>query len=508
MSAPDVLVVGSGVAGLAAALRLAPRRVRLLTASPVLASGSTPLAQGGIAAAVGAGDTVDAHARDTLAAGAGLGDAAAVAWLTAAAPEAMAWLRSCGVRFDPGLAREGAHGTARVLHAGGDAIGAELVRALGQAVRRAHHVEVATGSAALALLREGARVVGVQATDGDHVAGAVVLATGGVGGLYAATTNPPGTVGEGILLAGDAGARLADLELVQFHPTALAMGSDPMPLLTEALRGEGALLLDAEGRRFMEQVHPLRELAPRDVVAVEVERAWQRTGGAFLDARALSRVARRFPSVARLCGEAGLDPGSDLLPVRPAAHYHMGGIAVDAWGRSSVPGLWACGEVAATGAHGANRLASNSLLEAVVLAGRLGEALRRQPLPRPQPRSAELPRQTSAARVDLRAAMRACMTREVGLLRRAEGLAAVWEELFRLGVEAAASGDHGTARACRLGRWITVAAEARRESRGAHRRADWPATDPVQARRRFWTVPALDAGFAATHRTAGAGPGV
>ncbi|HEX5041666.1 MAG TPA: FAD-binding protein [Candidatus Polarisedimenticolaceae bacterium] len=502
MTGPDVLVVGSGVAGLAAALRLAPRRVRLLTASPVLASGSSPLAQGGIAAAVGEGDSAEAHAQDTAAAGAGLGDAEAVASLTGAGSEAIAWLRSCGVRFDPGLAREGAHGAARVLHAGGDAIGAELVRALGAAVECADHVEVVTGTRVLALLRHGVRVVGAGTAGGDHVAGAVVLATGGVGGLYAATTNPPTAVGEGILLAGDVGARLADLEFVQFHPTALAVGRDPMPLLTEALRGEGALLLDAAGRRFVD------ELAPRDVVAVEVERAWQATGGAFLDARAIGSVARRFPSVARLCHEAGLDPATDLLPVRPAAHYHMGGIAVDGWGRSSVPGLWACGEVAATGAHGANRLASNSLLEAVVLAARLGEALRGRPLPRPAPRHAEVPRQVSVDRDDLRAAMRACMIRDVGLLRSGPGLAAARETLSTLGEEAAAAGDRRTARACRLARWITVAAEARRESRGAHRRSDWPATDPAQARRRFWTAAALEGGFAATRRTAGAAPGV
>jgi L-aspartate oxidase len=425
-----------------------------------------------------------------------------VGFLTEAAGEAIAWLRACGVRFDPGLAREGAHGAARVLHAGGDAIGAELVRALGDAVERADHVEVVTGSAARALLRQGARVTGVRATDGDHLAGAVLLATGGVGGLYAATTNPRTSVGEGILLAGEAGARLADLEFVQFHPTALAVGRDPMPLLTEALRGEGALLLDAGGRRF---VH---ELAPRDVVAVEVERAWQRTGGAFLDARAVPGVADRFPSVAQLCAEAGLDPAEDLLPVRPAAHYHMGGIAVDGWGRSSLPGLWACGEVAATGAHGANRLASNSLLEAVVLAARVGEALGRQPLPQPVHRWKELPFQDAVERDDLRTALRACMTREVGLLRTGRGLAAAWEELSRLGEEAAASGDRATARACRIGRWIAVAAEARRESRGAHRRADWPATDPAQAVRHFWTAAALDAGFVATHRTAGAAPSV
>ena len=502
MSAPDVLVVGSGVAGLAVALRLAPRRVRLLTASSGLDSGSTALAQGGIAAAVGEGDTPAAHAVDTRTAGAGLSDPEAVAFLTDEAPQAIAWLRACGVRFDPGLAREGAHGVARVLHAGGDAIGAELVRALGAAVRQAPHVEVVAGSEALALLREGGRVTGVRASDGDHRAGAVVLATGGLGGLYAATTNPPTSLGQGILLAGDAGARLADLEFVQFHPTALAVGRDPMPLLTEALRGEGALLLDAERRRFVP------ELAPRDVVAVEVERAWQTTGGAFLDARAVPEVARRFPSVARLCAQAGLDPAQDLLPVRPAAHYHMGGIAVDAWGRSSAPGLWACGEVAATGAHGANRLASNSLLEAVVVAARLGDALRWQPLPRPSSGPAPARRSPGVARADLRAALRDCMTREVGLLRSAAGLAAAWDTLSELGREAAASGDDTAARACRLARWIAVAAEARRESRGAHRRADWPATDPRQARRRFWTAAALDAGFATTSRTAGAAPAV
>jgi L-aspartate oxidase len=385
------------------------------------------------------------------------------------------------------------------------------VEVLGAAVERAAHAEVALETTAEALIKDGARVVGVQAGDGAvHAAGAVVLATGGVGGLYAATTNAPSSVGRGILLAGDAGARLADLEFVQFHPSALAGGRDPMPLLTEALRGEGALLLDGRGSRFLRDVHPMAELAPRDVVAVEVERAWNDTGGAFLDARPVENLERRFPSVVRICRSAGLDPSRDLLPVRPAAHYHMGGIAVDAWGRTDVPGLWACGEVAATGAHGANRLASNSLLEAVVLAGRLGAALGRQPLPRPRH---ALPDSVGGGteRPELRAALRACMTRHVGLLRTADGLASARERLLDLERQAERGGDAATAAACRVGRWIAVAAEARCESRGAHRRADHPAPDPAQAHRRFWTAAALDrglGGLGGMRRTAGGAPSV
>jgi L-aspartate oxidase len=247
-------------------------------------------------------------------------------------------------------------------------------------------------------------------------------------------------------------------------------------------------------------------------VALAVERAWRETGGAFLDARGVPELTRRFPSVAGICREAGLDPVRDLLPVRPAAHYHMGGIASDPWGRTSVPGLWACGEAASTGAHGANRLASNSLLEAVVLAGRLGEMLVRQPLPRPD--AARLRRLAPAVpglgngRADLRQAMRACMTRQVGLLRTGEGLAAAWAELSDLEREAGRAGDRRTARGCRAGRWIAGAAWARCESRGAHRRADFPATDAAQAHRRFWTAAALDVGPASIGRTAGVAPAV
>jgi L-aspartate oxidase len=502
LSAPDVIVVGSGVAGLVASLRLAPRRVRLLTPGATLATGSSPLAQGGIAAAVGPGDTAQAHARDTCAAGAGLSDPQAVALLTAAGPEAIRWLRERGVPFDPGLAREGAHGRARVLHAGGDAIGAALVSALSAALARAPHVEIVLGSAAVELIQERGRVIGVRATDGIHRAGAVVLATGGLGGLYAATTNPPSSLGQGIVLAGEAGARLADLEFVQFHPTALAIGRDPMPLLTEALRGEGARLLDAAGRRFV------NELAPRDVVAVAVEREWQESGGAFLDARAIPDLRDRFPTVVALCRDAGFDPVRDLLPVRPAAHYHMGGIAVDACGRTDLPGLWACGEVAATGVHGANRLASNSLLEAVVLACRLGDVLRRHPLPRPQRAGEGAAVPQTVERADLRRAMRTCMTRHVGLLRSGEGLLSAWEELSALEHRADAAGDRVTAGACRLGAWIAAAAAARRESRGAHRRSDHPSPDPALARRTVWTAAALESSLAPKPRTAGAAPGV
>src|SRR3954471_20262604 len=379
-----VLIVGGGIAGLATALHLAPMPVVLLAAAPLGTGASTPWAQGGIAAALGLDDQPESHARDTCEAGAGLSDPAVARRVAEAAPGCIEWLLRKGVPFDRApdgalaLGLEAAHSCQRIVHAHGDGTGRAVLDALIRAVRATPSVTVLENVRVLDLAVESGAVVGVicsklgREDEGTILlAGrAVVLATGGLGGLYARTTNPLGAVGSGLALAARAGAVLRDLEFVQFHPTAIAVGTDPMPLATEALRGAGAVLVDQHGERFLADV-PGRELAPRDVVARAIFAVLARPGGrVFLDARGAlgARFPERFPGVAALCRSAGIDPAREPIPVCPAAHYHMGGIRVDEHGRTSVTGLWACGEVAATGLHGANRLASNSLVEALAFA--------------------------------------------------------------------------------------------------------------------------------------------
>ncbi|HEY6635985.1 MAG TPA: FAD-binding protein, partial [Acidimicrobiia bacterium] len=369
------LIVGAGVAGLSVALGL--DRAYVITAKEM---GSTWWAQGGIAVALSAEDSPQAHAADTVAVAGGLAVDDAVAALTRGGPDAVARLIELGAEFDRDdegallLGREGGHQARRVVHADGDATGAEVMRALNDAVAATATVESIDGRV-VDLARSGDRVVGVLTADGKkrtvYTAPAVVLATGGAGRMYSHTTNPPGVTGEGIVIAARAGARLADLEFVQFHPTALNAGKDPMPLLTEALRGEGAKLVDASGRRFMDQHHPMAELAPRDVVARAIFWLYDRGSSAYLDARSIVNFHERFPTVTAHAMSVGLDPVEDLLPVSPAAHYYMGGIDADTDGRTSVPGLWAVGECSSTGVHGANRLASKSLLEGLVFGARV-----------------------------------------------------------------------------------------------------------------------------------------
>lgn len=499
----EVLVVGSGVAGLTAALGSAPRRVTLLT-KKALVSGASPWAQGGIAAAVGADDSPAQHAADTLAAGAGLCDPDVVDLLTGEGPERIRTLLDLGARFDRdaagrlSLGREAAHGRRRILHAR-DATGAEIVRVLSDAVRQAPEIRVEEGAFAIDLVLDGSRVAGVLALHADggrvlHLAPAVVLATGGLGRLYLQTTNPPEATGDGLAMAARAGARLVDLELVQFHPTALAAeGADPMPLLTEALRGEGAVLLDGRGRRFMPDEHPEAELAPRDVVARAIWRRQVAGEGVFLDARAAvgDRFPERFPQVFEICRSHGLDPRTEPIPVAPAAHYHMGGVAVDANGRTSLPGLWACGEVSSTGVHGANRLASNSLLEALVFGARVAEDLRREIPAGPVAvrtaglRIAEGFENEGESDAELTARVRQVMWEKVGLVRDEAGLLAALRELDHL-AETAVSGE--ARNLLGIARLVAIAALARHESRGGHFRADVPAPDPLWQYRLFLTV--------------------
>jgi L-aspartate oxidase len=381
------VIVGGGIAGLLTALRLVPLPVVVLTKAQLETEASSAWAQGGIAAAIGPGDDPELHLADTLAAGDGLCEVDVARRVTAAGPDAIELLLRYGVRFDRDhvgalrLGLEAAHRRHRIVHAAGDGTGREIMRALAAAVRETPSIIVMEGVEARRLMVADGAVTGVLAASerGDAMllpTGRVLMATGGIGGLFLHTTNPRGSFGQGLSLAAGAGAALIDMEFVQFRPTALDVGEHPLTLVSEAVRGDGAILIDSTGTRFMADV-PGQELAPRDVVARAVWCRQAEGHRVFLDARAAlgDRFARRFPVIAAACAAAHIDPAKQPIPIRPTAHYHMGGIAVDEQGRSTLAGLWACGEVAGTGLHGANRLASNSLQEAVVCAGWVADSL-------------------------------------------------------------------------------------------------------------------------------------
>ena len=489
-----MVVVGAGLGGLMTALELAPMPVLLVTRAPLGRDLATAWAQGGVAAAVGPDDAPARHAADTHAAGDGICDPGIVSLVTGDAPASIERLERYGVRFDrdPGgalsLGREGGHGLRRIVHAR-DATGSAIARALIEAVHRTPSITLLEGVDARELLVEDGRVVGLAALRGDErlviSATQVVLATGGAGGLYAHTSNPLGARGSGFVMAAKAGALLSDLEFVQFHPTAIDVAADPLPLATEALRGEGALLVNSAGERFMLGQHPLAELAPRDIVARAIFRERAAGRGTFLDARDAigDRFARRFPTVNASCREAGIDPARDLIPVAPAAHYHMGGVAVDGDARSSLQGLWAVGEVAATGLHGANRLASNSLLEAVVFATRAARDIagsdRRPAGPPPRAGGMACAVRGGEDRSAL-AGIRNLMDAHVGVVRDEASLvhAVTVLQALHAAQPPGAAQDAATA-----GLMIAVAGLQRRESRGGHYRSDWPERDPRQAAR-------------------------
>ncbi|MGH4020307.1 MAG: L-aspartate oxidase, partial [Pseudonocardiaceae bacterium] len=435
----DLVVVGTGVAGLTAALRAREHGLRVVAVTKAAAGdGNTRWAQGGVAVVLpGTADSVVAHVADTLAAGGGLCDEVAVREILAAGPAALAALRSRGAVFDAGpdgrlaRTREGGHGALRVIHAGGDATGAEVQRALATAVAADGGLPVLERVVATEVLRDGAGAVAGLAllgVDGETAvlpARAVLLATGGLGQLYAATTNPEVATGDGLALALRAGATAADLEFVQFHPTVLYGGPGSRgrrPLVTEVVRGEGAVLVDVTGRPVMPGAHPLGDLAPRDVVAAAITRRMAATGTdhVLLDVTGLDGFGRRFPTVQAACAAAGIDPATDPIPVTPAAHYHCGGVVTDTAGRTTVPGLYAAGEVARTGLHGANRLASNSLLEGLVLGPRAADAVARDlavtPVPGPPlPAEATWP-------ICERDAVQRSMSAHAGIGRDAAGL--------------------------------------------------------------------------------------
>ncbi len=483
------LVVGSGVAGLHTAWRASNAGEVMILTKRSLFDSATAYAQGGIAAALGAGDSPELHREDTLAAGAALCDAQAVQVLVDEGPARIRELATAGAHFDLDprgkfqLGKEAAHSRRRIVHAHGDQTGAEVARTLVDRVHESPKIRVSERTRVLDLIVEGGECVGVRATIAGQsveiIADATVLATGGCGQIYRYTTNPMVATGDGFAIAHRAGVRLADMEFIQFHPTALDTPETPLALISEAVRGEGAILVNSDGERFMLKQHKLAELAPRDIVARAIFRQQQGGHKVYLDARMIGRLFEgRFPGIMSLCRARGIDPIKDLIPVTPAAHYMMGGIVTDLTGRSSLPRLYACGEVSRTGVHGANRLASNSLLEGLVFAERVARDMVGIEQLTKIPEQVDWAAPTFVDRGAAQVAadnIRQVMWEYAGIDRTAKGLREGLVELNSI-AERLSEGATEEANMVETAQLVVEAALLRNESRGGHYRSDFPRT--------------------------------
>ena len=499
---PPIIIVGGGLAGVFCALKLAPAPVAIFAPTPIGYSGSSFWAQGGIAAAVEEGDTPESHANDTVAAGGGIVERDIALGMAREARARVEDLAAIGAPFDRSAlggflpSREAAHSRRRIVRVKGDVAGRAIMEILAREVARTPSIHIVEGYSAQEIVMRAGRAVGVRARDNsgmihDTPCAALILATGGIGHLYRVTTNPLDARGIGVAMAARAGALIADAEFVQFHPTAIDIGADPAPLATEALRGEGATIVDRNGRRFLLDVDPSGELAPRDIVARGVFASIKAGNGAFLDARSAvgAEFATRFPTVYGSCMGAGIDPSRELIPIAPAAHYHMGGVWTDARGRTSLDGLWAVGEVASTGVHGANRLASNSLLEAIVFGARVAADVRATPLApiewrSPADRIEPVARDRDFAAIE---ELRDLMSAHVGVIRNGAELAVAVRSIRRMMSRTTDIEAHNM---LTTSLFIAAAALARRESRGAHFRSDFPQPDAALARRSLHTLDA------------------
>ena len=498
----DVIVVGSGISGLMLAISLYPRKVTLVTKKNLGEMSSSAWAQGGIAAAVGEDDDPEIHLKDTIKASSGLNDQKVVKLITEDAPEIVKFLEKINIKFDKNeskkfiLSIEAAHSKRRVLKINGDQSGKFIVQKLIQHAKSQNHITFLENVSIDHIVQKENKCEGVL----GHInkeelvdnfvylqAPNVVLATGGIGSIYAHTTNPRDIYGEGVAMAARAGAILSDMEFVQFHPTSLDVGLDPAPLLTEAIRGEGAFLVDELDNRFMQYVHQDLELAPRDIVARSIFQNKLKGRSTFLDCRHFKKGSFKtmFPTAWNFLNKAKIDSEKDLIPITPAAHYHMGGVKVDLSGKTSIEGLWACGETSSTGAHGANRLASNSLLEAFVFAKKIAETINQQPLKNKVLQSINIenyfPKEKSLSKIRARKyiwQLRSTMMRYVGVERNLNSLEQAFIEFDKIERES----EHLSAKLkdmLLVSRLITYAAIQRKESRGTHYRSDFIKLDPV-----------------------------